>query len=117
MTIKLKKIEQELATRQQLFEDDFQQQVPVNLKNPETKAVQNRQLALAELSPNELEAGELEEGVHDHLDTAAKLFLADALEVHREEKENNPNQPTSIENSINGVINNDYALSTRGLTP
>jgi len=112
----IQKIEQELSSRQQLFEDDFQQQVPINLKNPETKAVQNRQLALAELSPNELETGELEEGVHDHLDTAAKLFLADALEAHREQKTQNPNQPTSIENSINGVINNDYALSTRGLT-
>lgn len=112
----IQKIEQELAKRQRLFEDDFNKQVPANLKNPETKDVQKRQLGLAELSAQELETGELAEGVHDHLDTATKLFLADALESHKEQKEQNPSQPTSIESSIDGIVKNEYELSTRGLT-
>lgn len=112
----IQKIEQELAKRQRLFEDDFNKQVPANLKNPETKDVQKRQLGLAELSAQELETGELAEGVHDHLDTATKLFLADALESHKEQKEQNPSQPTSIESAIDGIVKNEYELSTRGLT-
>jgi hypothetical protein len=105
----------ELSTRQILNEGEFQFEATRNLQNPETKALQERLLAIAELSPEELESGELEEGVHDHLTDSQRFDLAQQLELHKILKEENPEEPTALENQLNTLIYNDYGKAVLGL--
>jgi hypothetical protein len=105
----------ELSTRQILNEGEFQFEATRNLQNPETKALQEELLAIAELSPEELESGELEENVHDHLTSSQRFNLAQQLELHKILKEQNPEEPTALENRINTLIYNDYGKSVLGL--
>jgi hypothetical protein len=112
----IRSIQDELETRMQLTGDEFQTEVPKNLKNPETKNVQERQLAIAELSEDELSTGELEEGAHDHLNDFQRFVLAAELEEHRNQKEQDPNTTTDLQNDVNAIHNNLYNISTRGLS-
>ena len=109
-------IQAELNTRQILTTDDFQTEVPKNLRNPETKTRQEYDLAVSELSEDELATGELEEGAHDHLTDNQKFILAVTLDSHKSEKAENPNTLTDLENDIISNRKNLYSLSTRGLS-
>jgi hypothetical protein len=113
----IQSIQAELDTRQILTADDFRTEVPKNLRNPETKTRQEYDLAVSELSENELATGELEEGVHDHLTDNQRFILAVTLDSHRAEKAENPNTLTDLENDIISNRKNLYSLSTRGLSP
>jgi hypothetical protein len=112
----IRSIQEELETRMQLTGDEFQSEVPKNLRNPETKNIQERQLAIAELSEDELATGELEEGAHDHLNDFQRFVLAAELEEHRVQKEQNPNTITDLQNDVDAIQNNLYSISTRGLS-
>ena len=105
----------ELSIRQTLNESDFQTEIPRNLQNPETKALQEKLLAIAELSPEELQSGELEEGVHDHLTPSQKFELAQQLELHKIIKEESPATLTFLEEQKNQIIYNNYGKSVAGL--
>lgn len=112
----IQSIQAELSTRQILTTDDFQTEVPKNLRNPETKTKQEYDLAVSELSEDELATGELEEGAHDHLTDNQKFILAVTLDSHKAEKAENPNTLTDLENDIISNRKNLYSLSTRGLS-
>ena len=112
----IKSIQEELETRMQLTGDEFQSEVPKNLRNPETKNIQERQLAIAELSEDELATGEIEEGAHDHLNDFQRFVLAAELEEHRAQKEQDPNTTTDLQNDVDAIHNNLYNISTRGLS-
>lgn len=113
----LEKIKLELELRKQLSEEDFVSQATQDLKNPETKAVQARQMAIAELSSEEFESGQLSQDASKRLTPLQALFLADALAVHKQQKEENPNQESDLEQYFNSIVANNYELSTKGLTP
>ena len=113
----IQSIQAELDTRQILTADDFRTEVPKNLRNPETKTRQEYDLAVSELSEDELATGELEEGVHDHLTDNQRFILAVTLADHKTEKAENPNTLTDLENDIISNRRNLYSLSTRGLSP
>jgi len=112
----IRSIQEELETRMQLTGDEFQSEVPKNLRNPETKNIQERQLAIAELSEDELATGEIEEGAHDHLNDFQRFVLAAELEEHRAQKEQDPNTTTDLQNDVDAIHNNLYNISTRGLS-
>ena len=101
-------VRDELLTREVLNEEDFLREVNRNLQNPETKSIQGYQIAIAELSPEELTSGKLNEEEHSHLSAAQRLILATRLEDHVEEKKANPEQPTSLEEKRDRVLNELY---------
>jgi hypothetical protein len=109
-------IDIELETRSTLSEEDFYSQLEKDLKNPEIKMDQVLNLAVAELSQEELDNGELNADAHDHLPDYAKMMLASALEFHTQEKENNPEQQTSLQKAKDGSYNNHFSQATRGLS-
>jgi len=97
-------VRDELLTRGVLSEEDFLREVNRNLQNPETKSSQGYQIAIAELSPEELTSGKLNEEEHSHLSAAQRLVLATSLEDHVEEKKANPEQPTFLEENRDKVL-------------
>jgi len=108
-------IESELSTRTILSEEEAVTEARTNLNNPETKDTQSHLMAIAELTPEELESGELEEGKHDHLTPAQLLRLGIALEQHKEQKQESPETPTILEQQREYVLNNSYKIATNGL--
>ena len=111
------KIDLELKSRLSLTPDEYTEQAVKNFNNPETKRLQRQQLTLAELSPEELESGQLTEGAHTHLTDGDRLSMAAALENHLEEKQQDPSKPTSLETFLETVHANDYGVATNNLTP
>jgi hypothetical protein len=101
-------VRDELLTREVLNEEDFLREVNRNLQNPETKSIQGYQIAIAELSPEELTSGKLNEEEHSHLSAAQRLILATRLEDHVEEKKANPEQPTFLEENRDRVLDALY---------
>lgn len=101
-------VRDELLTREVLNEEDFLREVNRNLQNPETKSIQGYQIAIAELSTEELTSGKLNEEEHSHLSAAQKLILATRLEEHVEEKKANPEQPTFLEENRDKVLDALY---------
>jgi len=108
-------VQEELATRLVLSEEEFYEQVEKDLNNPEVQLYQELSLPLAELSPSELESGELDEDAHDHLPDLVKFRLGLVLESHKREKEEAPDQKSSLENLRNETTLNYYKTATEDL--
>lgn len=108
-------IETELSTRTALTEEEFARETRANLNNPETRDIQSQLMALAELSPEELESGELEADKHNHLSPAQLLRLGIALEQHAVQKQESPETPTILEQQREYSLTNSYRLATSGL--
>ena len=108
-------VQEELATRLVLSEEEFYEQVAKDLNNPEVQLYQELSLPLAELSPSELESGELDEDAHDHLPDSVKFRLGLVLESHKREKEEAPDQKSSLENLRNETTLNYYKIATEDL--
>lgn len=105
----------ELSVRETLNEGEFQTEITRNLQNPETKSLQEKLLAIAELSAEELQSGELEKDVHDHLTASQKFELAQKLELHKIVKEQTPETLTFLEEQKNQITQNNYSKSVAGL--
>ena len=108
-------IETELASRSILSEEEFIRETKINLNNPETRDIQSHLMALAELSTEELESGELEADKHNHLAPAQLLRLGIELSQHAEQRQETPETPTVLEEKRNYILNNNYKLTTEGL--
>lgn len=108
-------IETELSTRTVLTEEESARETRANLNNPETRDIQSQLMALAELSQEELESGELEADKHNHLSPAQLLRLGIALEQHSAQKEESPETPTILEQQREYSLTNSYKLAISGL--
>jgi len=110
-------IKDELASRKIISAEDFNREVSQNLKNPETKQVQEAQLSVAELSEEELATGELSETAHEHLSDTQRFSLATSLQNHKKQKDQSPSELTDLEEFRNRTLFNIYKSSLEGLTP
>jgi len=110
-------IKDELASRKIISAEDFNREVSQNLKNPETKQVQESQLSVAELSEEELATGELSETAHEHLSDTQRFSLATSLQNHKKQKDQSPSELTDLEEFRNRTLFNIYKSSLEGLTP
>jgi hypothetical protein len=110
-------IKDELASRKIISAEDFNREVSQNLKNPETKQVQESQLSVAELSEEELVTGELSETAHEHLSDTQRFSLATSLQNHKKQKDQSPSELTDLEEFRNRTLFNIYKSSLEGLTP
>jgi hypothetical protein len=110
-------IKDELASRKIISAEDFNREVSQNLKNPETKQVQESQLGVAELSEEELATGELSETAHEHLSDTQRFSLATSLQNHKKQKDQSPSELTDLEEFRNRTLFNIYKSSLEGLTP
>lgn len=108
-------IETELSTRTVLTEEESARETRANLNNPETRDIQSQLMALAELSQEELNSGELEADKHNHLSPAQLLRLGIALEQHSAQKEESPETPTILEQQREYSLTNSYKLAISGL--
>ena len=108
-------VQEELAARNILSEEEFYDELDKDLNNPEVVDYQMQTLPFAELSENELETGELEEGKHDHLPDRVKFYLGVALQQHMLDKETNPDQRSALEEVKESATRNYYGKATQEL--
>lgn len=108
-------IDAEISSRETLSEEEFYSELEKDLNNPEVKQDQISNLALAELSQEELDNGELTEEAHDHLPDYLKIMLANALELHTLQKQENSEQETEVEKQKKAAYINNYSKTVAGL--
>jgi hypothetical protein len=109
-------IRNELANRSTLTELQAIEQGAMNLNIPDVKREQEFDMALAELSEDELSKGFIEEDAHPEWSPAVRAVLAGMLEAHMAEKTNTGNE-TSLEKKRKATLTNFYGVTLKETNP
>lgn len=109
-------IRNELANRSTLTELQAIEQGAMNLNIPDVKREQEFDMALAELTEDELSKGVIEEDAHPEWSPAVRAVLAGMLEAHMAEKTNTGNE-TELEKKRKGTLTNFYGVTLQETDP
>jgi hypothetical protein len=109
-------IRNELANRSTLTELQAIEQGAMNLNIPDVKREQEFDMALAELSEDELSKGFIEEDAHPEWSPAVRAVITGMLEAHMAEKTNTGNE-TSLEKKRKATLTNFYGVTLKETDP
>lgn len=109
-------IRNELGNRSVLTESQAIEQGATNLNIPDVKKEQELDMALAELSDDELSKGFVEETAHPEWSPVVRAVVAGMLEGHMAEK-TNTGKETDLQKKRKGIITNFYGVSLQETDP
>jgi hypothetical protein len=109
-------IRNELANRSTLTELQAIEQGAMNLNIPDVKKEQEFDMALAELSEDELSKGFIEEDAHPEWSPVVRAVVTGMLEAHMAEKTNTGNE-TSLEKKRKATLTNFYGVTLKETDP
>ena len=109
-------IRNELANRSTLTELQAIEQGAMNLNIPDVKKEQEFDMALAELSEDELSKGVIEEDAHPEWSPVVRAVVTGMLEAHMAEK-TNTGKETDLEKKRKATLTNFYGVTAQETDP